>query len=66
MVETLSSLTKGRQTTATTRKMPMTRNERASAFCMAMRLGTSSPSTREKYEVISVMSTMLTPDTIDT
>ena len=46
--------------------MPMTRNERASAFCMAMRLGTSSPSTREKYEVISVMSTMLTPDTIDT
>ena len=41
--------------------MPTTLNETFSGACMAILLGASSPRTREKYEVMSVMTTTEKP-----
>ena len=43
------------------RRKPATRLETPSASAMAMRLGTSSPTTIEKYDTIRVMSTVARP-----
>ena len=52
------SHTSGRATVANPPMGPATLFETFSASLMAMRLGTSSPTTMEKYETISVMSTV--------
>ena len=41
--------------------IPTTLNETFSGACMAILLGASSPRTREKYEVMSVMTTTEKP-----
>ncbi len=58
-VDTESNRTNGRMKAATPRKIPIVAKEIASAFCIAMRLGTSSPKTKEKYDIISVIKTTL-------
>ena len=58
-VDLESSQMTGRNTVATLVTAPTVKRATASVFFMAMRLGTSSPSTRLKYESTMVMSTTM-------
>ena len=54
---------KGRKITAMACRIPTKRNASASAFCIAIFFGTSSPSTSEKYDRSSVTRKVETPST---
>ena len=54
-------LEKGAVTFLTTSRMPTTLYAISSGFCIPIRLGASSPSTNEKYDIITVITTTLTP-----
>ena len=58
-VDLESSQMTGRNTAATLVTAPTVKRATTSVFFMAMRLGTSSPSTRLKYERMIVMSTTM-------